>query len=135
MNKVSIDKTVKEVLRLKKQSSKLDELVTTYENRVYEKLSEIDENITTCESEVREIQKGMSTDVISVDETNEGEDVQNYWNEVRSKQSQLENLKNSKHKLESNLTKLRELSSSTWLKYQSNKNALEAIIRTQKTVK
>jgi len=26
MNKVSIDKTVKEVLRLKKQSSKLDEL-------------------------------------------------------------------------------------------------------------
>ena len=39
MNKISIDKAVKEVLNLKKQSSKLDELVTAYEDRVYEKLS------------------------------------------------------------------------------------------------
>ena len=135
MNKISIDKAVKEVLNLKKQSSKLDELVTAYEDRVYEKLSEVDEDITTCESEIREIQKGMNSEVITVDETNEGEDVQNYWKGVREKQSQLESLKNSKYKLESNLTKLRELSSSTWLKYQSSKNALEAVIRTQKTVK
>lgn len=135
MNKVSINRVVDGVLSLKKQSLKLDELVTTYEERVYEKLNELEEGITTCEAEVREVQKGMNPGLLNIDETDKGEDVQTYWKEVRSKQSQLENLKNSKHKLESNLVKLRELSSNTWLKYQSNKNALEAIIRTQKTIK